>query len=49
VIHSCLAERDKGGPRQVVYTFRDGLIATLGNYLDPLQAEHAAGLEPDLA
>ena len=25
-----------------VYTFRDGLIASLGNYLDPLSAEEAA-------
>lgn len=27
-----------------VYGFRDGLIATLGNYLEPAQAERAAGL-----
>lgn len=31
-----------------VYEFRDGLIAKFGNYLDPLQAERAAGLDPDL-
>ncbi len=31
-------------PAWFVYTFRDGLIASLGNYLDREMAEGAAGL-----
>ena len=33
-------------PAWFVYTFRDGLIASLENHLDREIAEHAAGLGP---
>ena len=33
-------------PIWFVYTFRDGLIASLENHLDPTMAAEAAGLEP---
>jgi ketosteroid isomerase-like protein len=33
-------------PAWFVYTFRDGLIATLENHLDRAMAEEAAGLSP---
>ena len=36
-------------PAWFVYTFRDGLIASLENHLDREMAEHAAGLLPDPA
>ena len=36
-------------PAWFVYTFRDGLIASLENHLDRELAEHAAGLTPNAA
>lgn len=36
-------------PAWFVYTFRDGLIASLENHLDREIAQHAAGLIPDAA
>ena len=36
-------------PAWYVYTFREGLIATLENHLDREIAEHAAGLTPGAA